>query len=314
MVVFSVARARGGACAAVSYDDDRAYATVATRTMTGLLAFAGQCARARCRELVAVQAYRLHAQQPPWQRTGIEVRCGQAYTLLAQGRIQWSARRPELYGGPGFHLWGRIAPGGAIVNVTRETGSFMADRDGELELGIYFGMWQDAGGRLATSERVYAHLQGTLEVVVLLWQGTAGAGLAALAQQVAHALLAQERARLESLPTLRVDWAYLPETGYSDIYRACRHDGQSALCLDAEDDQGILRKPVDWVLDATTCLAWSWRLLEHPSAVAEDSPYTHDYVSVAAEFEDGRDLTWIWSCALPHGTHFACPIKAWSER
>jgi hypothetical protein len=282
--------------------------------MNDLSALASQCADAGCTELAVVARFLLAAQQPPWQGTGIEVRRGQVYTLLARGRVQWSAQRPQLYGGPGFHLWARVAPGGHIVNVTRETGTFTADRDGELELGIYFGMWQDASGRLATSERAYARLQGTIEVVMLLWHGAAASGLAALGRRVEHALLAQECARLSAQPTLPADWAYLPEAGYSDIYRACHHAGERAVCLNAEDDQGILRKSVDCVLDATTTLSWSWQLLEHPSGVAEDSPYSHDYVSVGAEFEDGRDLTWIWSCALPRAAHFPCPIKAWSAR
>jgi hypothetical protein len=37
-------------------------------------------------------------------------------------------------------------------------------------------------------------------------------------------------------------------------------------------------------------------------------------VSVAAEFDNGRDLTWIWSSTLPPGEHFACPVKVWSAR
>ena len=41
---------------------------------------------------------------------------------------------------------------------------------------------------------------------------------------------------------------------------------------------------------------------------------THDYVSIATEFDNGRDLTWIWSSTLAHGVHFACPVKVWSAR
>ena len=109
-------------------------------------------------------------------------------------------------------------------------------------------------------------------------------------------------------------WEYLLETGSSDIYRDCSHDGRARICLHATDDQGILRKPVDFPLTPTTQLSWRWRLDEHPSTVPEDTNATHDYVSIATEFDNGRDLTWIWSSSLPTETWFDCPIKAWSRR
>jgi len=35
--------------------------------------------------------------------------------------------------------------------------------------------------------------------------------------------------------------------------------------------------------------------------LAEDTLPSHDYVSIAAEFDDGQDLTYYWSAALPEG-------------
>jgi len=171
---------------------------------------------------LAVSEWRaLPATQAPWQASGVRLAAGQAYTLLATGTVHWSARHPDLYGGPGFHLYARVHPGGRLVNLTRT----------------------------------------------------------------------------------------------SDIYRACHAQGAAPrICLEAADDQGIVRKAVDWALTDGTRLAWRWRLDLHPSTLPEDTPCTHDYVSVAAEFDDGRDLTWIWSAALPRDRHFACPIRAWQTR
>ena len=58
--------------------------------------------------------------------------------------------KSHLHGGAGFHLWARVSPGGRIVNMIRDSTSFTADVDGELQLGIYLGMWGDAFGRLDT--------------------------------------------------------------------------------------------------------------------------------------------------------------------
>jgi hypothetical protein len=51
-----------------------------------------------------------------------------------------------------------------------------------------------------------------------------------------------------------------------------------------------------------------------PSALPEDTLLTHDYVSVALEFDDGKDLTWQWSAALPAGSAYTCPLDHWRHR
>lgn len=276
--------------------------------------FSDAIAKSSCALLARHALIVLPGSAPPWSASGISLRRGQAYTLLADGIIRWSARHPQLYGGPGFHLWARVSPGGRIVNVTRQSGSFVADCDGELELGIYLGAWRDAYGALDTPPQAYARLQGELEVIALAWKGAAAAGLSSLAAQVPHALLTTELARVLDPILPPPGWDYLMETGTSDIYRDCSAAGHARICLTASDDQGIIRKVVDVALTPATVLSWRWRLDQHPSSVAEDSALTHDYVSIATEFDNGRDLTWIWSSRLAPGTHFPCPIKAWRAR
>jgi hypothetical protein len=51
-----------------------------------------------------------------------------------------------------------------------------------------------------------------------------------------------------------------------------------------------------------------------PSKVAEDTLPTHDYLSVAVEFDNGQDITYFWSCELPLETTFRCPIPTWTHR
>ena len=269
---------------------------------------------AACSALAASRYLQLPAQQPPWTATGLRLHRGQRYTLLAAGLIQWSERHPHLHGGAGFHLWARVSPAGRIVNMIRDSTSFTADVDGELELGIYLGMWGDAFGRLDTPPTAYARLRGALEVVALAWRADSLAGLIELHGHCPSAPLAHEIERLRAPVCVPPEWDYLLETGRSDIYRDCTQDGRARICLHAEDDQGILRKPIDFPLTPNTRLSWRWRLDEHPSTLAEDTHATHDYVSVATEFDNGRDLTWMWSSCLAPETWFDCPIKAWSRR
>jgi Protein of unknown function (DUF3047) len=51
-----------------------------------------------------------------------------------------------------------------------------------------------------------------------------------------------------------------------------------------------------------------------PSRLPEDTALTHDYLSVALEFDDGQDLTWYWSCCLPEGLSYRCPLPHWRRR
>ena len=99
-------------------------------------------------DITEVKHVNMPGNQPPWQATGLMLGRGQAYSLFAGGRIRWSDRYPHLYGEPSFHLWARINPGGRAVNLTSNSDTFFADCEGELELGIYMGMWADEYGNL----------------------------------------------------------------------------------------------------------------------------------------------------------------------
>ena len=82
-----------------------------------------------------------------------------------------------------------------------------------------------------------------------------------------------------------------------------------------DDDAGILRRECILPVDRSTTLDWTWRVDALPSTQAEDTTWTHDYLSVATEFDSGRDLTWFWSADLnPVEDTFNCPVRGWSTR
>ena len=89
------------------------------------------------------------------------------------------------------------------------------------------------------------------------------------------------------------------------------------IAADATDGGGIVRRPVGGdhgvPLTPTLQLRWRWRIDELPSRLPEDTALTHDYLSVALEFDDGKDLTWQWSCALPVGFAYRCPMDYWRK-
>jgi hypothetical protein len=51
-----------------------------------------------------------------------------------------------------------------------------------------------------------------------------------------------------------------------------------------------------------------------PAKAAENIPIAHDYLSIAVEFDNGKDLTYLWSRELPAGQSFPCPLEGWKDR
>jgi hypothetical protein len=61
-------------------------------------------------------------------------------------------------------------------------------------------------------------------------------------------------------------------------------------------------------------LRWSWKVDSLPTDLAEDTLPSHDYMSLAVEFDDGRDITYYWSAALPVGTVYRCCQPTWKDK
>jgi len=194
----------------------------------------------------------------------------------------------------------------------RRTFTFTADRDGPIELGGRFpGELQDDGS--VTVDRVpYRVMRGRFSAVVARWgrASDASTALQMLAARDPSGLCAVEAARIADPPQPPQGWDHHPRLGREDVYRSSP-SGIAAAC---RHSNGIIRRTAEAALTPTLRLRWAWRVDELPSQLPEDTPLTHDYLSVALEFDDGRDLTWQWSCALPKGFAYRCPLEHWRRR
>lgn len=254
----------------------------------------------------------LPARVPPWTDSGLRVEAGDRVTLLATGEICLSAEL-DLRGLASFHLWARVGGRGPLQNGTRDTTTFRAPRAGSLELAVYHGEWATPDGELATPIEAYETLGGGFTVVAIRWRGDAEAGLAALAAAIPDdPLVAGERERLASARRDPQGWSHLWFLGPSEIFSSAAAGRE--IHVRTHRDVGIVRKRAALDLTPHTELAWSWRVSKLPAAVAEDTAVTHDYLSIAVEFENGLDLTYYWSAALPVETHYRCPLPTWTAR
>jgi hypothetical protein len=248
----------------------------------------------------------------PWATTRLQVAAGEDVTWLAWGMVNL-IKRLGIVATAHQALAGRVGAGPALRS-PRDTLTFTADRSGPLELGSVF----PAGGELhpdgsVKTDRVPYRLQsGSLSAVVVRWPpGTDPRdALESVAARDASGLCAAEVARLADPPQPPAGWEHHPLSGEEEIYSASA-DGIAARC---DRTAGIIQRPAETPLTPTLRLRWSWRMDELPSRLPEDTMLTHDYLSVALEFDDGQDLTWFWSCALPVGYAYRCPFEHWRHR
>jgi hypothetical protein len=260
----------------------------------------------------------LPATQPPWFDTGVDLLAGDEVTLLADGRVYLS-RLLDIWVPPSFQLWCRIGEEGPVFRGTRSTHSFTADRAGRLWLASYFpGMWADQQGHLATPTDQYAKVSGGSSVLVLQWRR--GTRAAEAVQRLANdrsvpGLVLAEAARLDEPSPCPVGWQYLWFVGPAEVYRpSVAADGRTAIACHTHGDAAILHRDAGMPLVPGATLRWSWRVERLPIDLAEDTLPSHDYQSIAVEFDDGQDITYYWSASLPVGTVYRCPLPNWRER
>jgi len=194
----------------------------------------------------------------------------------------------------------------------RETFTFTADRDGPIEFGGRFPGELQEDGSITVDRVPYRVMRGGFTAVVARWGRVAHprAALQTLAARDSSGLCAVEAARIADPPQPPWGWDHHPLLGREDVYRST----PNGIATDCRHTNAIIRRAAEAALTASLRLRWSWRVDDLPSRLPEDTPLTHDYLSVALEFDDGRDLTWQWSCALPEGLAYRCPLEHWRRR
>jgi hypothetical protein len=165
-----------------------------------------------------------------------------------------------------------------------------------------------------------------MRYAIILAAGLAALSAGAAAQSSADDMPQVPMPPKPGLATPPEGWAYLPELaifGPADIYqrRLSVPGGPGVdtgplvqMQVHTKRNVGILTRDVAVPLTADTRLNWRWKVDMLPSAVAEDVVPHHDYLSIAVKFENGRDITYMWSSALENEKGFECPLPDWKGR
>jgi hypothetical protein len=253
---------------------------------------------------------RVPVNRPPWTPTSLTVTNGEDVSWLAWGspHLLWplsAALRPRLV------LRGRVGDG-VPQEGARDTVTFRADRTGELWLGSVYPGELQADGTITTDRIPYRAMSGTLSAVVARWAPGSDPqhALESIAGRDRSGLCAAEAARLGSPPAPPKGWDTHPLAGREQAF----FPTGTGITVNAGWTSAIIRHPADMTLTPSLRLRWSWRVDTLPSRLPEDTALTHDYLSVAVESDDGQDLTWYWSCCLPEGFSYRCPLPHWRRR
>ncbi len=257
----------------------------------------------------------LPAEGGEWTDTGISVAAGEEITLLAQG-VFWMSRPLDIRLPPSAALWARIGDGN-VFKVPSNAASIVAEGSGHLSLiAAGPGVWESQQGEFLGGD-VPDGPQGELDVAVLKFEGNAADALRDLAERAEKPLadLMEEGInRLDHAATPPEGWHYLWRLGEGELYQAAEEQEDACIHCTTHEDVGILQIPAERPLTDTLTLNWDWIAHQLPSTLPEDIEPTHDYLSIAVEFDNGLDLTYMWSAALAEDTIFQCPLAWWDER
>lgn len=259
----------------------------------------------------AIDWRRVAAVPAPWIDTGIDLPPGVQVTLLADGMV-YAARAIDIGFEPKVGLWYRVGSDGEVAKIVGNGSSFDSGAGGRLWLTSKpSGEFADRRGNFEPAIPRVA-FPGAFDVAILQWRGDLQLSLAsaaAIEPQVFGPVLSRVREPVDP----PAGWHYLWRLGRGEIFKPCG-DGPETMCCHTRGDVGILQFPVDRPLTEDSVVTWSWCVEQLPSKLPEHIEPTHDYLSLAVEFDNGLDLTWMWSAALPVDTIFQCPLSWWKDR
>lgn len=265
------------------------------------------------KEVADLKVVHLSADVQTWIDTSIKLKTGDRFTLVMNGR-SWLSKTRNVSLPTSLLVMSRVGADGTVLRNTRDTNTIESPSDGNLFLShSTVRILDQPGSGLNLDEG------GTITVAVIRWSADADvpAILARLAKgKDAPQWAAAELARLQNPPQPPEGWAYALVPGEMFHVFEKHGDGGPAkrMELRTQGDTALLRKEVVRDLTSQSRIAWKWKVDALPSKVAENSLWTHDYISIAVVFDNGKDITYIWSAALPKEDIFQCPFPGWINR
>ncbi len=260
-----------------------------------------------------VARVRVGARSDPWRPTGLSVEQGAAVTWLSGGD-SWIATRRGPHLDAALQLRLRIGARGPVFDGTGPTFTAAAPHAGPIELcSLFPGELRDDGQRVVYDRTMpRALFGGGFDVLVVAWPAgeDVQARLAQAATDDPTGLCRDELERIRDPVTPPSGWEPHVHVPLAGVHRRSGEE----VNVHSRGRVEIVCREARAPLTESLRLRWRWRMDRLPAKRAEDTVLTHDYMSVAVEFDDGRDLSYHWSVALAGETSYRCPLPHWRER
>ena len=248
-----------------------------------------------------------------WQAADLDVATGQQVSVLAVGTL-WASKALNLKFGPRLGLWLRTGDTGPLIKTPGDAATVTMQSGGPLHIVAKPpGEWADENGAFDDAFQ-RAGITGSLLVCIIVWKADAVAGLRTMLSGGDYdGIVANALAQASAPVATPKGWSYLWRLGQGAIYADAGGEHGRHIHCHTKEDVGILQFPADFELTDTTKLQWRWKVDKLPCELPEDIQPTHDYLSIAVEFDNGQDLTYMWSGSLAEGTVFRCPLPFWDK-
>lgn len=248
-----------------------------------------------------------------WKAADLEVAVGNQVSVLAVGTL-WASKALNLRFGPRLGLWLRAGESGRFVKTPGDAATITLQSGGPLHIVAKPpGEWADESG---VFDKAFPRsgVTGSLLVCIIVWKADAVTGLRTmLSGGDYNGIVARALAQASAPVATPKGWSYLWRLGQGAIYADEIGEHGRHIHCHTKEDVGILQFPADFALTDTTKLQWRWKADKLPCDLPEDIQPTHDYLSIAVEFDNGQDLTYMWSGSLAEGTIFRCPLPFWDK-
>lgn len=260
-------------------------------------------------EILQAKSFKIVNGDLPWKDKLMFIKKGQQVTFLINGKW-WISKEYNLWAEPGIAFNARIG-NNTPYNLGRNTGTMTATTSGELSIARSVGEFANEKGDIVTPKEIYVQSEGFIEGVALLWEADALEGLYKLsANGDLCGAINSEIQRLQYTPPIPKGWKDLFFFNSRGIFF---DNGKNKIRCISHKNVSILQKDVNIELTNDLKLDWSWNVETIPSPISEDNAGTHDYLSIAVKFDDGQDITFMWSKNLPKETVFRCPLPNWTN-
>jgi hypothetical protein len=256
------------------------------------------------------------ASDAPWIDSGLAVNTGDNISWFVCGQA-YASKLLDIWIDGRLQVWAKIGEREEIISATRLSHSLTAINSGSLKFGNYFpNDWADKQGALLQDKDVYKSSTGEFLILAIRWAVPSLEGLTALANAGDYErLISGELERLAQGDITPKGWNYLWNTGEAEIYRdGSTDDKHACIHCNTRADTGILQKDVELNLDEDSVISWDWCVTNLPSSIREDSLASHDYLSIAVEFDNGKDITYYWSSTLDINVGYECPLPNWKGK